>query len=46
MQFAPYPCDPFLTNNRNVTGNSAGECFVALNVELKVKLRFKTFYWL
>ena len=40
-----HPCDPFLIINRSVTGNSVEEhCFVALNVKLQVKLRFKTFY--
>ena len=37
---------PFLTNNRNMTGNSVEKkkCFVALNVKLEVKLRFKMLY--
>ena len=46
IQLALYPCDPFLINNRNMTGNSVQKSFVVLNVKLKVKLRFKTFYWL
>ena len=38
---------PFLTNNRNMTGNSVEKkCFVVLNVKLEVKLRFKMLYWL
>ena len=33
---------PFLTNNRNMTGNSVEKkCFVVLNVKLEVKRRFK-----
>ena len=36
---------PFLTNNRNMTGNSVEKkYFVALNVKLDVKLRFKILY--
>ena len=46
-QFALHPCDPFLRNNRNMTGNSVQKHgFVLRNVKLQVKLRFKTFYWL
>ena len=38
---------PFLINNRNTTGNSVEKhYFVLLNVNLQVKLSFKTFYWL
>ena len=40
------PCDPFLTNNRNMTGNSVEKCFEVLNVKLEVKPRSKTLYWL
>ena len=44
-QFALHPCDPFLRNNRNMTGNSVQKHgFVLRNVKLQVKLRFKTFY--
>ena len=46
IQLAFYPCDPFLTNNCSMTGNSVEKCFVVLNVKLEVKLWFKTFYWL
>ena len=35
---------PFLTNNRNMTGNSVEKNIVVLNVKLEVKLRFKMFY--
>ena len=50
IKLALYPCDPFLINNRNMTGNSVEKCFVVLNVKSEVKLRlkrfidFKTFY--
>ena len=45
MQLALHWCNPFLINNRNMNGNSAENyCFIVLNVELQVKLRFKTFY--
>ena len=40
-----FPYNPFLKNNRNMTGNSVGKkCFPVMNVKLQVKLRFKTFY--
>ena len=46
MQLGLYPGDPFLTNSRKMTsiGDSVEKCFVVLNVKLKVKYRFKTFY--
>ena len=45
IQLALHPCDPFLINQRNMTGNSVEKyCFVVLNVKFKVKCRFKTFY--
>ena len=45
IQLALYPCDSFLVNNRNMTGNSVEKhCFVMMNVKLQVKLRLKTFY--
>ena len=47
IQLALCPCNPFLINNHNVTGNNAEKhCYVVFNVKLQVKLRFKTFYWL
>ena len=47
IQLALHPCDLFLINDRKMTGNKVENyCFVALNVKLQVKLRFKTFYWL
>ena len=45
IQLALHPSDPFLINNHNMTGNSTEKyCFVALNVKLQAKLRFKTLY--
>ena len=47
IQLALHWCNPLLINNRNMNGNSVESyCFIVLNVELQVKLRFKTFYWL
>ena len=47
IQVAPHPCDPFLVNSDNMTGNSLEKhYFVVFNVKLQVKLRFKIFYWL
>ena len=31
-QLALHPCDPFLINNRNMTGNSVEKCFAVSNV--------------
>ena len=37
-----HPCDPFLTNNHNMTRVIVEKhSFFVLNVQLKVKLRFK-----
>ena len=44
IQLALYRCDPFLINNRKMTGNSVEKCFAVLNVKSEVKLRLKTFY--
>ena len=44
IQLVPHWCNPFLINNRNMNGNSVKNCFILLNVELQVKLRFKTIY--
>ena len=45
IHFALHPCDPFLTNNCNMTGNGVKKhCLIVLNVKLHVKRRFKTFY--
>ena len=47
MKLSLYPCDPFLINSYNVTGNKVEKhCLVVLNVKLQVKLEFKTFYWI
>ena len=46
VQLYFYLCDPFLINNRNMTGNSIENCFLMLNKKLEIKLRFKTFRWL
>ena len=45
IPFALHPCDPFLINNRNMTGNSVKKyCFAVLNVKLPIKIRLKTLY--
>ena len=45
IQLALHSCNPFLINNRNMTGNIIEKkCFVVLNVKLYVKLRFKAFF--
>ena len=37
----------FFINNHNMTANSVEKhCFVVFNVELQVKIGFKTLYWL
>ena len=44
-ELALHPCEPFLINNRNITGNSfESYYFVVLNVKVQAKRRFKTFY--
>ena len=47
IHFALNPYNPFLITNRIMTGNSVEEHrFLVLNINLQVKLGFKTFYWL
>ena len=43
-----HPCDPFLINSRNMTGNSVEKknCFAVLKLKLQLKLRFKMLYLL
>ena len=43
IQLILHPCNPFFMSNLNMTANSVEKhCFVALNVNLQVKIRFKT----
>ena len=47
IQLVLHPCNLFFINNLNMIGNSVEKhCFAALNVNLQVKTRVKTFYWL
>ena len=46
IQLVLHPCNPFFINKLNMTANSVEKhCFAALNVNLQVKTRVKTFYW-
>ena len=41
IQLTLHPCNPFFMSNLNMTAVEK-HCFVALNVNLQVKIRFKT----
>ena len=41
IQLVLYPCDPFLINNRNMTGNIVEKCFAVWNVIQNVLLTLK-----
>ena len=41
IQLAFHPCDPFLMNNRNMTGNIVEKCFAVWNVIQNVLLILK-----